>query len=107
MVKPMGLLLSYFFFDHLPSASRFVCFSGCVSAAASKAVVLHSYGVLCLFEGKSNLLSSEYVSIEILAEYLCSFVINFILRIDHDNIFRTNFVEDLADYLRMAGVDED
>lgn len=50
-----------------------------MSAAASEAVVLHSYRILSLFEGKSYLLTPEDVSIEVFTEDLSSFIIDLVL----------------------------
>lgn len=50
-----------------------------MSAATSKAVVLHSYCILSLFEGKSYFLAPEDVSIEVLTENLSSFIIYLVL----------------------------
>lgn len=106
MVKPMCLLLSNFLFYHLPSTSYFMCFSGRMPTAASKAIMFHSYSILCLFERKSNPFSSKYISIEIFTKDLCCLVINFILRIDHYDILGSDLIKDLTYDLRMARIDE-
>lgn len=50
-----------------------------MSAATSEAVVLHSYCILCLFEGKSYLFAPEDVSIEVFTEDLSGFIIYLVL----------------------------
>lgn len=107
MVQSMGFLLAHLFFYHLPPTARLMCFSGGMPAAASKAIVLHTDGVLCLFEWKSNLLSSEDISVEILTENLCCLIIDFVLRIDHNDIFSSNLIKYLTNNLRMTGINED
>ena len=79
----------------------------CMSAAATRTVVLYFDVVLGLLEGQTHFLPSEHISVEILAENLRSFIIDLILRIDHDAILSPRFVEYFPDNLRVAGVDED
>ena len=78
-----------------------------MSAAASKTIVLHANRILSLFEGKSHLLASEYVSVEVLTEDLSCFIVYLVLRIDHNDIFSTSFKEHFANNLRMARVNKD
>jgi hypothetical protein len=106
MIKPMGLLLSHFFFYHFPSASHFVGFSGCMPTTASKTIMLHSNCILCFFEGKSHFFSSKYITIEVFTKDLSRLIINFVLRINHNNIFCSNLIKYLTNDLRMARINE-
>lgn len=48
-------------------------------AAASETIVFHTDRILSLFEGKSHLLASEDVPIEVLTEDLSSFIVYLVL----------------------------
>jgi len=69
--------------------------------------VLYFDVVLGFFEGEPDLLPSEDVPVEILAENLGRLVIDLVLGVDHDAVLSPGLVEYLADDLGVAGVDED
>lgn len=106
VVQSMRLLLAHLFFDHLPTTARLMGLSRCMPAATPKTVMLHTNSVFCLFERKTHLFTSEYISIEIFTEYLGCLVIDFILRVNHNHIFRSSLVKDLPYYLRMTRINE-
>ena len=106
MIKSMSLLLSYFFFDHLPSTSCFMSLFCWMSTATTKAVMLHSYSVFCLFKGKTDFFTSKDISVEVFAENLGCLIVYFILRINHDHILRTCFIKYFADDLWMTWVNK-
>lgn len=102
----MGLLLSNLSLYDLPSAAGLMSLSCCVSAAAPKTIVFHSNSVLCLLERETHFFPSKDIPIEIFAKYLGSLIINFILRINHDDILGPSFKKNLTDDLRVAGVNK-
>ena len=60
--------------------------------------------ILGLFESHAHLLTSEYVSVKVLAEDLSCFIINFVLRIDHDAVLGSSFKKYFSNYFRMTRV---
>lgn len=106
MIESMCLLLSNLLFNRLPTTSYFMGLPCCMPTTTSKTIMLHSYGIFGFFKWKSYFLSSKYVSIEVLAKYLCGFIVNFILGIDHYNILGSNFIKYLSYNLRMTRIDK-
>ena len=102
----MGLLLSDFFFDHLPSASCFMSLFSRMSTTTAKTIVLHSNSIFSLFKGKAYFLTSKNISIEIFTENLSCFIIDFILRINHDHILSPDFIKYFPDDLRMTWINK-
>ena len=107
MVYSMGLLFTHGLAEILPSAGWFMGLPTCMSATAARTVVLYFDVILGLLEGQTYFLPSEHISVEILAENLCGFIIDFVLRVDHDAILSPRFIEYFPDNLRVAGVDKD
>ena len=106
MVYSMGLLFTHGLTEVLPSTGGFMGLPTCMSAAATRTVVLYFDVVLGLLEGQTYFFPSEHISVEILAENLSSFIIDFILGIYHDAILSPRLVEYFPDNLRVARVDE-
>ena len=102
----MSLLLSYFFFYHLPTTTCFMSLFCWMSTATTKAIVFHSNSILCLFKGKTNFFTPKNISVEVFAENLGCLIIYLILRIDHNNILRTCFIKYFADDLWMTWVNK-
>ena len=107
MVYSMGLLFTHCLAEILPSAGGFMGLPTCMSAATTRTVMLYFDVILGLLESQTYFLPSEHISVEILAENLCSLIIDFVLGIDHDAILSPCFVEYFPDNLRVARVDED
>lgn len=93
MIYLMCLILSHVLADFDPPAVLFMFLACRVSTATTGTVMLYFYCILGLAEGCANLLSSENVSIKVLAKYLGSFIINFVLRVNHYAIFSTCLVK--------------
>lgn len=106
VVQSMRLLLAHLFFYHLPTTTSLMGLSCGMPATTSKTVMLHTNRIFRLFERKAHLFTPEYISIEIFTKNLGCLVIDFILRINHNHIFRSSFVEDLPYNLRMTRINE-
>lgn len=68
--------------------------------------MFHFYPFSGLFEGLSDLLATEYVSIEMFTEDLCSLILYCIFRIDWNNVIDSHFKEYLAYPFWVTWIDE-
>ena len=107
VIYSMSLLFPHRLAQLQPPTIRFVNFSTCVPATATWTVMFDFHIILSLFESHSHFLSPEYISIKILTEYLCCFVIDLILGIDHNAIFGTSLIKYSSYDLRMTWIYED
>ena len=83
-----------------------MCLPGSVSTAAALTVVLEAHRGLRLTKSVAHPLPSKHHTVEVFAEDLSGFIVNFVLRVDHDDILGAALEEDLANGLRMAAVDK-
>ena len=60
--------------------------------------------ILGLLESHTDLLASEDISVKVFAEDLSCFIINFILRINHDAVLGSSFKKYFSNYFRMTRV---
>lgn len=96
MVDVVGFVLAHLTTNLEPSTIRLMFFASSMSTTTAKAVMFDLDVILSFFEGDSDSLSPEDVAVKVLAKDLSCFVVNFVLRIDHDAIFSTCLVEDMA-----------
>jgi len=103
----MALYLSKLFFYYLcPSAVLLMFLFRRVSTATPKAIMLHLDSLFGVFKCFAYLLSAKNISIKMLAEYLSSLVLYFILGINHYDVFNSNTKKHLPYMLRIARIDK-
>lgn len=95
------------FSDHFhPSAIWFVFLFRWMTTTTSEWVVFDFNSLFRFFESILDFLSTENITIEMLAENLCSLVINGVFRIDWDDIIDAHLKKRFSYSFRIARVDK-
>jgi len=78
----------------------------CVPTATTWTIVFYLDCIFGLSESSAYLFSSKDISIKILAKYLGSLIIDFILRVYHYAIFGASLVKNISYKFRMTRIDK-
>jgi hypothetical protein len=83
-----------------------VLLSSRVPTAAAEAIVFHSHSVLGFLEWKLHFLASKDVTVEVLAKYLSSLIVYFVLGVNHYHVLDAHLEKYPSDQLWVTGVDK-
>lgn len=89
-----------------PSAIFFVLLFRRVTTTASEWIMFHLDSFLCFDKCFLNFLSTENISVEMLAKDLRCLIFNCILRVNSNDVINSHFKKSLAYFLRVTWIDK-